>query len=80
MATGTLNPNYVVGRYAYVVYDEGGLLDANAAGYPSTALDGSSITPVMMRHKISEACADLTQIGPEQLGYQQPRRLAQPDQ
>jgi len=63
MVNGTLNTNCVVARYAYVVYDEGGLLDANAAGYPAQAQDGSSITPVMMRHKISEACADLTQIG-----------------
>jgi hypothetical protein len=29
------NPNYVVGRYAYAVYDEGGLLDANLVGLPS---------------------------------------------
>lgn len=29
------NPNYVVGRYAYAVYDEGGLLDVNVAGFPS---------------------------------------------
>ncbi|MDD5350114.1 MAG: hypothetical protein PHQ12_07870 [Chthoniobacteraceae bacterium] len=32
-----LNDKYVVGRYAYVVYDTGGLLDANVAGYPSGA-------------------------------------------
>jgi len=51
------NANNVVGRYAYVVYDEGGLLDANAAGYPS------SVSASMVRHKISEACADLTQVG-----------------
>ena len=25
---------YAVGRYAYAVYDEGGLLDINVAGYP----------------------------------------------
>jgi len=29
------NTNYSVGRYAYAIYDEGGLLDANVAGYPS---------------------------------------------
>jgi hypothetical protein len=29
------NPNYVVGRYAYIVYDEGGLLDATVAGASS---------------------------------------------
>ena len=57
MTANSLNTNMVVGRYAYVVYDEGGLLDANAAGYPS------SVASVMVRHKISEACADLTQIG-----------------
>jgi hypothetical protein len=28
------NPNYVVGRYAYALYDEGGLLDINVAGFP----------------------------------------------
>lgn len=28
-------PNHVVGRYAYAIYDEGGLIDMNAAGYPS---------------------------------------------
>ena len=31
------NPNYVEGRYAYAVYDEGGLLDATVAGAPSVA-------------------------------------------
>lgn len=30
------NGNYVIGRYAYTVYDIGGLLDANVAGYAST--------------------------------------------
>jgi hypothetical protein len=25
----------IIGRYAYMIYDEGGLLDMNAAGYPS---------------------------------------------
>ena len=56
-ASGPINTNYVVGRYAYVVYDEGGLLDANAAGYPS------SVAAAMVRHKASQACADLTKIG-----------------
>jgi hypothetical protein len=31
------NTTYAVGRYAYAVYDEGGLLDINVAGYPSPA-------------------------------------------
>jgi hypothetical protein len=33
----------VLGRYAYAVYDEGGLLDANAAGFPSG-------TPILASH------------------------------
>jgi hypothetical protein len=42
-ASGTLadkspgNMFYVVGRYAYTIYDEGGLLDVNVAGIPSSA-------------------------------------------
>jgi len=28
------NPTTVIGRYSYAIYDEGGLLDVNAAGYP----------------------------------------------
>ena len=31
------NGNYVLGRYAYVVYDTSGLLDINVAGYPTGA-------------------------------------------
>ena len=30
----------VIGRYAYAVYDEGGLLDANVAGYPTCGSTG----------------------------------------
>ncbi len=29
------NTKYAIGRFAYVIYDEGGLLDVNVAGYPS---------------------------------------------
>ena len=47
----------VVGRYAYAVYDEGGLLDMNVAGYPS----GS--TPTQAGRKGSVAFADLTALG-----------------
>lgn len=47
----------VVGRYAYAIYDEGGLLDVNAAGYPSTASSNQS------SYKPALAYADLTQIG-----------------
>ena len=40
----TVNLNYVVGRYAYAVYDEGGLLDINVAGYPSPTPAEQSLT------------------------------------
>ncbi len=36
-ATGAPNPDYVVGRYAYQVYDVSGLLDINVAGYGNAA-------------------------------------------
>src|SRR5947207_11997302 len=37
-ATVITSPNpLVIGRYAYAIYDEGGLVDLNAAGYPSPA-------------------------------------------
>jgi len=26
---------FIIGRYAYNIYDEGGLLDMNVAGYPT---------------------------------------------
>ena len=31
------NTNYVVGRYAFAVYDEGGLIDVNIGGFPNYA-------------------------------------------
>jgi hypothetical protein len=34
------NLSYAVGRYAYAIYDEGGLLDANVAGYPTNLTAG----------------------------------------
>src|SRR5438874_4255354 len=37
-ATAITSPSpLVIGRYAYAIYDEGGLLDANSAGYPSAS-------------------------------------------
>src|SRR6266550_1720724 len=47
----------VVGRYAYAVYDEGGLLDMNVAGYPS----GTTVT--QSGRKGSTAFADLRALG-----------------
>src|SRR5438034_3873488 len=46
--------NSVIGRYAYMIYDEGGQLDMNAAGYPSPA------TILQYGRKGSLAFADLT--------------------
>lgn len=31
------NGNFAIGRYAFAIYDEGGLLDVNAAGFPSNS-------------------------------------------
>jgi hypothetical protein len=58
------NTNYVVGRFAYAIYDEGSLLDITVAGHPSalTAAQSAQI-------KGSLAGADLTPLGinPDQL-------------
>lgn len=50
------NNNYAVGRYAYAIYDEGGLLDMNAAGYPSPT------TILQYGRKGSLAFSDLTSL------------------
>lgn len=49
------NSNYVIGRYAYTVYDTSGLLDANVAGYPSGSATNASGKGLM-------PWADLTQL------------------
>src|SRR2546421_8199096 len=53
-ATPSPAPANVIGRYAYAVYDEGGLLDMNSAGYPSPT------TILQYGRKGSLAFADLT--------------------
>jgi hypothetical protein len=53
----------VRGRYAYAIYDEGGLLDANVAGYPASIPAASTNTLAPYTAKNGEAYADLTQIG-----------------
>jgi hypothetical protein len=47
----------VIGRYAYAVYDEGGLVDMNVAGYPTNT------TVTQSGRKGSLAYADLTALG-----------------
>lgn len=53
--------NYVIGRYAYAVYDEGGLLDINVAGYP-LANGGISPSVVDIGRKGVTTFADLTSL------------------
>src|SRR5207249_7694524 len=48
------NNSYAMGRYAYAIYDEGGLLDANVVGYPT------STTSAQYGPKGTSAFADLT--------------------
>src|SRR6266511_2504515 len=62
--------NYVVGRYAFAVYDEGGLLPMNLAGYPSWSnslpcFANPAPTPwlVNVGRKGTVAFADLTALG-----------------
>src|SRR6202030_2783100 len=49
------NKYFAIGRFAYAVYDEGGLLDANVVGLPSPT---PSVTEI--GRKGSAALADLT--------------------
>lgn len=53
------NANYVIGRYAYAVYDEGGLLDMNVAGFPVPAAPPANYNIDVGRKGIV-AFADLT--------------------
>ena len=53
---GAPNTN-VLGRYAFAVYDEGGLLDVNVAGYPSPSTASQSGAKGVL------AYADLKQVG-----------------
>jgi len=61
--SSTPAPSSVIGRYAYAVYDEGGMLDVNVAGFPYYASPSSSPTPGLplsdIGRKGSVAFADL---------------------
>ncbi|MEO0452553.1 MAG: hypothetical protein AAFY98_00265 [Verrucomicrobiota bacterium] len=52
----------VVGRYAFTVYNEGGLLDANVAGFDSTAVANFGTVTNPSQYKSSVAYADVSQI------------------
>ena len=66
--TSSNNSSSVVGRYAYAIYHEGGLLDVNAVGYPMTGGSGAAtnssaiLTGSQTAYKNSLAFADLTQL------------------
>ena len=49
----------VLGRYAYAIYDEGGLLDVNVAGYPVPTPSSAPSPPPPYTFKGSLAYADL---------------------
>jgi len=54
------NSNYAVGRFAYTIYDEGGLLDITTAGYPAHLLSTpSAVQPI----KGTLAGADVSVLG-----------------
>jgi hypothetical protein len=59
-------PSSVIGRYAYAVYDEGGMLDVNVAGFPYYTSSSPSPTPGLplsdIGRKGSVAFADLRAI------------------
>jgi hypothetical protein len=52
----------VTGRYAYVVYDQGGLLDVNVAGFPSANSSNAAYLRTLGRKGVL-AFADLTATG-----------------
>lgn len=56
----TTNPATVIGRVAYLIFDEGGLLDANVAGYPPALTNAASLD---VSRKPGACFADLSQIG-----------------
>ena len=57
------NNNYAVGRYAYAVYDEGGLLNMNIAGYPIPGTPWPGLTQDIARNKTVPGAFDLTALG-----------------
>ena len=58
------NFDYVIGRYAYAVYDEGGLLDVNVAGLPSPTPE-----PTISGRKGTVAFADFTALPTTSSGF-----------
>jgi hypothetical protein len=61
------NPNYVVGRYAYIVYNEGGLLDATVAGAPSSGAGAPTADDVGNRGSLAMALLTNSVLTPSQM-------------
>jgi Tfp pilus assembly protein PilX len=57
------NDNFAIGRFAYAIYDEGGLLNVNVAGSPFDPTTGTPGEKRQTGGKETAAWADLTQIG-----------------
>jgi hypothetical protein len=58
------NSSTVIGRYAYAIYHEGGMLDANVAGYPQPPVVPTvTSTNTQSPYKPVLAYADLTALG-----------------
>lgn len=58
LADGSANPTFVLGRYAFNLYETAGLLDINAAGYPAGGVPDAE----RVGRKGSQALADLTML------------------
>src|ERR1043166_2759200 len=57
------NPNYAIDCYAYAVYDEGGLLNMNIAGYPIPGTPWPALDPEIGRNKTVPGAFNLTALG-----------------
>ncbi len=61
------NPNYVVGRYAYIVYNEGGLLDTTVAGAPNSGTGAPSADDIGNRGSLAMAALTNSVFTPAQM-------------
>lgn len=61
-AANKANAKTVIGRYAYAIYDEGGLLDMNVAGYPTTTSPTPASILTQASYRNGQATADLSQL------------------
>jgi hypothetical protein len=57
------NTNYVVGRIAYAIYNEGALLDINVAGYPTNGSSAALTSSQLQSIKGTLAGADVSTMG-----------------